>query len=104
MIRKKSYDGVVETVRYSPEGKIRWVRAYERHGFVFTDHFLMDRETLLERLKAGKRFYTGERQVYMGSDFTIKTPLRLVQQAGQDYIVAGDANGEQDRLEGVPII
>lgn len=103
MIKQKPYDGVVETVRYAPDGKIQWVRAYERQGFVFTDHFLMDREKLIERLKAGQRIYTGERQPYLGSDFEIKQPIRLVQRSGQDYVVAGEANGERDRLEGVPI-
>ena len=61
MIKKKQYDGVIVAARYTPQGEIDWVRAFERHGFVFSDRMNMDRETLLKNLREGKRFKTGER-------------------------------------------
>jgi hypothetical protein len=61
MIKAKPYDGVVVAVRYTPHGEIDWVRAFERRGFVFSDYRVMERNTLIERLQAGKRFKTGSR-------------------------------------------
>ena len=77
MIRKKPYDGVVVAVRYTPQGQIDWVRAFERHGFVFTDRMMLKRADLIERLEAGKRFKTGERKVYQGSDFEVLDDIHL---------------------------
>ena len=47
------FDGVIEAVRYK-SGKIEVVRAYERRGATFSDHVLLDRKELLERLRGGK--------------------------------------------------
>ena len=54
------FDGVIEAVRYRG-GKIELVRAYERRGATFSDRVLLDRAALLDRLKKGKRFVTGQR-------------------------------------------
>lgn len=35
------FDGVIEAVRYSPDGKIEVARAYERRGAAFSDHVLI---------------------------------------------------------------
>jgi len=100
----KKYDGVIEAVRYNPAGQIDWVRAYERYGFVFSDWIKLDRRTLIERLKAGKRFLVGQRLIYMGNDFEVSEPVRLVQRNGVEYILAGDSQEDQDHLGDVPII
>ncbi len=104
MIKKKPYDGVVVAVRYSSRGEIEWVRAFERHGFVFTDRMMMDRSTLVERLQDGKRFKTGERMPYLGNDFEINEDIRLVEKNGTNVIVAGQAPSDQDSLGNLPII
>ena len=98
MARKK-WDGVIEAVRYTPEGKIDLVRAYERHGVVWSDHFLLERQELSERLNQGKRFVTGERKLYFGSLF--ETSMPVCQMGG--HIFTEGQTGVRDLLTGVPV-
>jgi len=104
MIKKKPYDGVVVAARYHQNGEIDWVRAFERHGYVFSDRVLLERETLLEKLLNGKRFMTGERMTYQGSDFKIKDDIQLIEKNGDNIIIAGSESAEQDSLGDIPII
>jgi hypothetical protein len=97
-------DGVVEAVRYLPGGEIAWVRAYERRGPSFSDHVILDRPMLVARLKAGKRFYAGQRTELMASTFKLGYPLRLAQAASAEVVVAGKDSPPRDHLEGVPLI
>lgn len=101
---KSKFDGVVEAVRYTPQGQIDWVRAYERRGSAFSDHVLIGRPALVERLKAGKHFVTGSRKEYLGGVFETGSPLRLAQQGGGELVVTGEPRHGCDHLEGVPII
>lgn len=103
MIKKKPYDGVVVAVQYSSQGEIEWVRAFERHGFVFTDRLTMKRSELVERLQDGKRFKTGERLIYQGNDFEIIEDIQLIENNGDNVIVAGQNSSEQDSLGNLPI-
>jgi hypothetical protein len=103
MIKKKPYDGVVVAARYSQEGEIEWVRAFKRHGFVFSDRVLMDRETLISYLREGKRFKTGERLIYQGNDFKVDEDIRLIENDSGSVIVAGADSPNQDSLGRVPI-
>jgi len=104
MIKKKSYDGVVVAARYTPQGVIEWVRAFERHGFVFSDRMLMDRETLAEKLRAGKRFKTGERIIYQGNDFKINEDIHLIENDDSNVIIVGETSSNQDSLGYIPVI
>jgi hypothetical protein len=104
MVKKKSYDGVVVAARYTHQGKIDWVRAFERHGFVFSDRLMMDRQTLVEHLREGKRFKTGERMAYQGNDFKVIADIRLIEKDGDSVIVAGETSSNQDTLGNLPII
>ena len=104
MIRKKSFDGVIVAARYTSEGEIKWVRAFERHGFVFSDRIIMDRSTLEEKLRAGKKFKTGERLVYQGNDFDVWEDIKLLEQDEASVIVAGDTSSKKDFLGDLPII
>ena len=54
----KKSDFVIEAVRYK-NGKIDVVRGYQRRGPTYTDRILLDRKTLLERLKEGKLVVIG---------------------------------------------
>lgn len=101
---KLKYDGVIEAVHYTPEGQVKWVRAYERRGVVFSDHVLISRQELVDRLKGGKRFLTGQRKQYFASMFDVSQPVRLVPHNGHEILVTGDVDTGQDHLEGVPII
>jgi len=105
MIKKKPYDGVVVAVRYNPQGEIDWVRAFERHGFVFSDRVNLNRQALVSRLQAGKHFKTGERKPYQGSDFEVHEDIRLIEKNGSNVIVSGQGSSEErDMLKGLPII
>ena len=81
----QKFDVVVEAVRYK-NGKIELVRVYERRGASFTDRILMDRKTLLERLKDGKRFVTGQRKEYLASTFEVGKPVKLVGGDGKQVV------------------
>ena len=104
MIKKKPYDGVIVAARYTSQGEIEWVRAFERHGFVFSDRVLMGRDELVKRLQDGKRFKTGKRVTYQGNDFNIGEDIRLIENDGGSVIVAGKASSGQDSLGNLPII
>lgn len=101
---KAKFDGVVESVHYKPNGEVDWVRAYERRGPTFSDHLLLPRAELIRRMKSGKKYVVGQRVPLMGSTFDVSHPLRLVQEGGKESVVAGAANGNGDRLEGVPVL
>jgi len=94
------FDGVIEAVRYK-NGKIDLVRAYERRGATFSDQVLLDRAALLDRLKHGKHFVTGQRKEFLASTFEVGKPVNLVGQDGSVAITTLVQDVE-DRLEGVP--
>ena len=94
------FDGVIEAVRYKG-GKIDVVRAYERRGATFSDHVLLNRKTLIERVGQGKRFVIGQRKKFMASTFDVSKPVRLLGKDDQQIITTGNES-ERDELEGVP--
>jgi len=98
MARPK-FDGVIEAVRYTPDGRIALARLYERRGAVWTDHLLLDRKQLAERLKRGRRFVTGQRMLSLGGTFETGSPVRL---DGQNIVTKG-ASDVRDELTGVPV-
>jgi hypothetical protein len=93
---KLKFDGMIEAVRYAPDGKIELVRAYERRGSIFSDHILIDRAALVVRLKNGEKFITGQRKEFMGGTFETTKFVRL----DGDVITTG--SGNRDMLEEVP--
>lgn len=99
----EKFDGVIEAVRYTPDGHVALIRAYERRGPAFSDHILIDRPALVQRLKSGKRFVVGERIAHMGGTFKIGARVRLVGSPGQELLVAGGNTPSQDFLESVPL-
>ena len=103
-MRKINYDGVVEAAHYKPDGQLDWVRVYERRGAIFSDCILLNRETFIRQLRAGKRYMVGERILNLGGKFNVTQPVRLFNQDGQQVIVVGDAQATKDELNGVPII
>jgi hypothetical protein len=96
-VAKAKFDGVIESVRYGADGKITWVRAYERRGATFSDWVLLDRAALVERLKAGKKFVIGRRVPLLSSTFETSLPIRLVEKEDGAIVVAGDTGSETDR-------
>jgi hypothetical protein len=102
-VAKAKFDGVIEAVRYQPEGCIDWVRAYVRRGPIFSDRLLLDRQTLVEQLKAGKSYMAGRRIPQMASTFEVTKPVRLIVKDGQEVIATHDGSN-RDSLEDVPTL
>ncbi|MRR31304.1 hypothetical protein EG834_13510, partial [bacterium] len=74
---QKKYDGVIEVVRYTPDGKISEVRLYERRGPTYSDRVLITRVELLQRLRARKKFAVGVRKPLLASTFDVVSDVRL---------------------------
>ena len=100
----KKPDGVVEVVHYGPDGQVAWVRAYERRGPTYTDQRLLTRAELVERLKAGKRFFAGWRIPYRASTFHTHAAVRLHEHGGRELLLTDDHPTDRDDLTGIPII
>ena len=101
---KNKYDGVVEAVHYTPDGQVAWVRAYLRRGFIFSDRTMLDRETLIDTIKSGKRMVVGKRVPLMGANFEVSDAIKIVKQNGGESLAVGEAQPGQDHLAGVPVI
>jgi hypothetical protein len=95
---RAQFEIVIETVRYAPDGKIELVRAFERRGAAFSDHVLIPRAALVEKIKSGKKCFTGKRKENLGGMFTLEKQVQLV---GEHLTTA--ASAERDYLENVPI-
>jgi hypothetical protein len=101
---KAKFDGIVEAVHYNPDGKVKWVRAYLRRGQTFSDIVLLDRQTLADQLKSGKRFMAGRRIPLQASTFEVTKTIHWIQQDKQEVLVTGEITANKDCLEGVPVI
>lgn len=98
----KKFDGVIEAVRYNPNGEIALVRGYELRGVTYSDRILLDRDVLLERLKAGKKFTIGQRKEYWASTFEFGKTVKLVSKDGKDFLATHDNVSKRDELENTP--
>jgi hypothetical protein len=96
------FDGVIEAARYTPDGSILMVRAYERRGATFSDHVLLDRAALMEKLKKGKKFVIGQRTALLASTFETAQRVRLIGTKGQEFISTSET-AYRDLLEDVPV-
>jgi len=101
---EKKLDGVIEAVHYTADGQVDWVRAYERRGPTYSDCILLDRATLVQRLKERKHFMVGRRLPLQASTFDTSVPVRLLRMKDREVLVTGYVHSEHDRLEGVPVI
>jgi hypothetical protein len=96
----KKIDGVIEAVRMK-NGQIAAVRMFERRGATYSDWLLLDRKTLLERLREGRSFVTGTREKFLAGTFKQDHPVWLVSAKGQEFISTRE-QADADILEGVP--
>ena len=97
----KKNDGVIEAVRYK-NGQIVMVRAYERRGASYSDHLLIQRRDLLERMKLGKKFVTGSRKALLASTFESGKAVQVVSRDGKEFISTRE-RADHDDLEQVPV-
>jgi len=98
----KKLDGVIEAVRYNPDGQIALVRGYELRGVTYSDRILLDRSSLLERLKAGKSFSIGQRKEFWGSTFEHGKKVKVISKDGKDFITTRDDASQHDDFEETP--
>lgn len=98
----KKFDGVIEAVRYNPDGQVALVRAYLLRGVTYSDRVLLDRETLIEKLKAGKKFTTGQRKEFLASTFAFGKPVKIVSIDGKDYLSTHNGTQRRDELKETP--
>jgi hypothetical protein len=96
---RKNIDGVIEAVRYTPGGMISVVRTYERRGAVWSDHIILSRTELVDRLANGKNFVTGQRKASLGSVFETGSVVHF---AGE-HVLSGAQSAAHDLLVGVSI-
>ena len=97
----KKVDGVIEAVHYQ-NGQIVNVRAYERRDSTFSDHILIDRKDLIERIKKGKKFLVGTRRELMASTFDLGKTVQVVTRNGKE-ILSTSADADHDELESSPV-
>ncbi|GAB4539274.1 MAG: hypothetical protein Fur002_04100 [Anaerolineales bacterium] len=97
----KQMDGVIEAVR-SKNGQLTQARVYERRGAAYSDRVLLDRKTLMERLKQGRLFAVGARLEFWGNRFTLGKPVLLVRRGEQEFI-STRADADSDDVEGAPL-
>lgn len=95
---------MIDAAHFDSQGQLLWVRAYERRGPTWSDHVLLDRKTLIERLRAGKRFFSGRRVELHASEFELETPLRLVNTRKGPVLVAGKGQPQADSLDPLPVV
>ena len=98
------YDGVVVAVRYDLQGQVDWVRAFERRGPAFSDYVMINRSSLVQKIKDGKKFMTGERVVYQAGTFNVHEIIRVIDHDGKDILVLGDNKADIDSLPGLPML
>ncbi len=99
----KKCDGVVEAVRYGPDGKVQLLRVYDKRGPTWSDRLLLDRGEMVRRLKGGCRYLVGQRMQYLAGTFETTGPVLLTGEPGCEVLVSGLVKAsDSDNLEGVP--
>ncbi|PKO12590.1 MAG: hypothetical protein CVU39_23175 [Chloroflexi bacterium HGW-Chloroflexi-10] len=100
---KTNFDGIVEAVRLDDNKQLLLARFYERRGPIVSDHLLINRIDLVQRLKDGQRILIGKRLNKMGSNFETGEALLLTKNNGLDYISTQTGTANQDQFKGVPV-
>jgi hypothetical protein len=99
----KKYDGVVEAVRMTPEGKVKLIRVYLRRGNVWTDRMLLTRDDFVAMLKSGKRMMIGQRVALMAGTFDVTCPIQIDGADGQEVLYTSQPATGRDSLDGASL-
>ena len=95
----KKVDGVIEAVHYK-NGQIQAVRVYERRGATFSDRIMLTRKELLERIKKGRQFVTGQRKPLLASTFEEGKPVQVLSRDGKEIISTRTDGGDGELVPG----
>jgi hypothetical protein len=101
---RKRADGVINAAHFGPDGELLWLRAFERRGPTWSDLVLLDRQSLIQRLEAGKRFFAGNRRDYNASEFDLGERIQLRGKKGNRVLVIGKGFSDRDHLGALPIV
>lgn len=102
MFRKKP-EYILLHARYAPDGReLQTVRFVRHFGYFTWDWQLMDRATLVELLRQGRRVHVGW-PTEVVNQYRSGPPVELVRADGQEFIRTDRKSEAQDRLEGAPI-
>lgn len=101
---KKQYDGVIEAVHYGDDGQVDWARGYLRKGEVWSDRLVLRRAALIDALKQGRKFFSGQRREGLAGMFDVTEQLRLVGKDGAEVLTFSGGSAESDNLEGLPVL
>ena len=102
LFRRHLYDLVIVAARYGVDGRVEWVRAFERRGPTWSDRRMIPRAELIERIRNGERTVTGERIQYEAGTFKTWEKVHVEEREGIEVLVAGPPNGSKDALQFVP--
>ncbi len=100
----KKYDGVIEAVHYSPDGRVEWVRAYQRRGPTWSDRVILNRQELIDAIKSGKRMMIGKRVEFLAGTFDVTAPVLLTGPSGKEFLAVTPGASDCDALEGAPLL
>ena len=100
----KKYDGVIEAVHYTPDGRVDWVRVYLRRGPTWSDRVILKRQDLIDEIKTGKRMMLGQRIQYMAGTFEVTHPVQVSGSVGQEVLITSSNSSDKDCLEGAPVL
>jgi hypothetical protein len=103
-MKNKINDYVIEAVHYSSDGRLEYVRLYERRGASYSDRVIFDRPQLVNLLKSNKRVATGQRIHGLGSTFIIDNQVQLAGLKDDPVIICGKPGTNSDDLDGVPTL
>jgi len=102
-IDAKKLDGVVEAVHRGPNGQVAEVRFYERRGPTWSDHMLLSRDALIQRLKKGKKFGLGERKEYLGGTFRVSSLIKVDAVDGKERLITDHSLDQNIELKDAPL-
>jgi hypothetical protein len=95
-------DLVLVDVRYDPEdGAVRLARGYERRGDVWSDLVILDRAALIDRIRRGKKTFTGRAKDLPG-DFEILSPVTVGPGGDALHVGSNDKGTGREDL-GLPV-
>jgi hypothetical protein len=93
----KRLDIVVVAARYDPQGKLTVAQGFERRGQVWSDLILVDRDTLIRKLRSRWRVAVAVPAPVPG-DFEIVARVRLERKNGVETLASNSAHADQDHL------
>jgi len=96
------FDGLIEAVRYHPDGTIDLLRLYERRGPTFSDRVIYSRQQLVDALENGKKFVTGSRKPLLGSTFDVHQRVYLAKDGPSSAVIATSKTASAENLSGTP--